>query len=483
MNSIKKMLDFIAINTLRIVFGIVLVVATVIKAMYSFDDSPYFTTTSKLDIVMFLFIFACFVALYKNREWIQRKLDYRICFVLFLVIELLYIFLVPLKPFSDMSAVCQGALNFSRLDWTAMLNDQYWNMFPANIELSIFWGILLIPLPKTMFSLKVLNVLMIYVIVFLTRKIAEEYRVKYYNIVYLLTLFFVPLLLYANHVYYDIPFLLLCTLALYVDKKYENIILTCIILGVAGFFRKNAYIFLIGICMVYILKKWETKKVKEIVIKMFIGISFFLIVSKGPSKVVDAVFAVDDFQSYPFWNQIYIGLNEAEFGFMDNDFSYERDFKDVIERIEAYGGNRVAKILFKKTFWLWSQGTFQAQRYAFGGDAICWEDKFEYETILTKYLMCDDQVLRSICNSFMRAEYLLVFSLLVLSLFMDRNVNEFRLLNYIMIGFFLVLLIFELKSRYIFPLLPIMLLLGGNSVGVIEMYIDVFSSKQAKKSL
>lgn len=470
MNFIKKIMDCIARNTLKSVFAVILIVALFIKAMYSFDDSPYFICSDIYDMSALVLVSGVFYLLYRKRDWIQECLNYKLCFICFMTAAVVYVCLVPLSPFSDMGGIYRGAISFSKLQWEEMLKDAYWSEFPGNLKLSIFWGILILPFPKTLITLKLLNICMIYGVIYYTRKLANVCGIKYYNLVYLFLLLFLPLFLYANHVYFDTPLILLCTIAMYVYKKFDHIIFTGILLGFAGFLRKNALIFLIAICIVYVFEKWNIIKSKK-GIKMFgkllAGIVLFAFLYKVPGMAVNYIFIQENFKSYPAWNQIYIGLNEEEFGFMDHDFSYDRSAKDVLQRMQEYGLFRLFKIIMKKTFWLWSQGTYQAQRYAFGPDVITGAEKFEYETVLTDYLLTDSQFLRRFVNLFMRTEYLVIFGLMVLSMFKTRRYEQFRVFYYMIAATFLIMLVYELKSRYILHLLPFMMIMAGDGTEMI----------------
>ena len=167
-----------------------------------------------------------------------------------------------------------------------------------------------------------------------------------------------------------------------------------------------------------------------------------------------------DIPSYPIWNQIYIGINEKEFGFMDNDLSYDRDLKDIKERVCDYGTVKLLKIICKKTFWLWTQGTYQAERYAFGNDTNNALDKFEYETFLTQYLLNSNQHSRIIINAIMRAQYFVIFIAMTITIIIKRDITQERELYYIIVATLLVMIIWELKSRYILICFPMMAILA-----------------------
>lgn len=476
MKFVRQLMDSIAKNVLRCVFTVIFVVALIAKAMYSFDDSPYFKYTDIYDCLSWLLVAGAGIAIYRKREWLQNHMNYKMCFVLFMIAAVAYVCLVPLTPFSDMGGIYRGAIRFSKFQWQQMLEDPYWNMFPGNLRLSVFWGALLIPLPKTLLTLKLLNILMIYGTIHFTGKLAEIYRVKYYNLVYMAGLLFLPVFLYSNHVYFDMPFILLCTLALYLNKKKDNIILTLLVLGCASFLRKTALVFLAAVCIVYVFEQWENIKNKygvKVIGRLLLGIALFMVLYKIPGELINRTFIEGNFKTYPGWNQIYIGLNEEEFGFMDGDFSYDRTGQDVLDRMEEYGPVRLTKILAKKTFWLWSQGTYQAQRYAFGSDTLNGPDKFEYETFLTEHLLHDGQMLRKFLNSFMRIEYLLLFALMIVSLWKTKRKEDFRIFYYLFMATFLILLLWELKSRYILQLMPLMLLMAGDGVEIVEKRIQL----------
>lgn len=465
----------ISVNILKIFFPIIFIVALFVKAMYSFDDSPYFTSPTLYDLAMAIVATILFLLIVRYRDFIQQRINYKLCFAIFMLFAVLYIMLVPLKPFSDMSAVSNGAIRFSRFEFGQMLSDDYWNIFPRNILLAVFWGIVLIPLPKSIVTIKLINALLIYIISALSRSIAREYGVKYYNLVYLLALTFSPLFLYMNHIYFDLPVIFICMLSLYLYAKKKNLVLIFAILGIGKYIRTSVSIFMLAILIVYIFDSSARKEsVKRYAARAAVALLVFMVLGFGlPKLVLRACYGSSDIRSYSGWNQIYIGLNESEFGFMDNDFSYDRSFDDVVNRIETYGPVKMAKIISKKTFWLWSQGTYQAERYAFGSDVTDYSEKFEYQTFLTGHLLNSGQPLRKLINAFMRAQYMILFLLMIISLWREDNADTYRLFYYIIIATFLIMLIYELKSRYILQLFPLMLIFAVRSIDEYDFLIKI----------
>lgn len=78
--------------------------------------------------------------------------------------------------------------------------------------------------------------------------------------------------------------------------------------------------------------------------------------------------------------------------------------------------------------------------------------------------MSNDQITRKLINSFMRAQYLILFLGMVInilfSMYKKIDIESERELYYIIIGTFLIMLIWELKSRYIIMCIPQMVIMA-----------------------
>lgn len=472
MNRISCLMDFIAKNILKIVMGAVFFIGLVIKPMYNFDDSPYFELITSYDVICGLGILGISYAIYKLRNLIQEKMRYIYGFVVFMAIALLFIYFVPLTPFSDMKYIYESALQFSKFDWKELMQGEYWQMFSSNLYLGAFWGILLLPFPKTLVTMKVLNALFAYGIIFFTAKVAESYHCKYNKVIYVYLLQFIPLILYINHIYCEMPFIFLCILAVYVYISKDKIILAGVILGVARYLRSNATIFLLAMCFDIVfkmIKNGSCRLARKNIVRVALMLILFNVIFSSGLRIIKDNFIGYDVKSYPKWNQFYIGINEEEFGFMNGDFSYDRSFDDVLQRIEDYGAVRMTKIFAKKIHWTWMQGTYQAQRYGFGVDVDNALEKFEYETFLTKYLCKDTQKVRKIINASMRAQYMLLFAGMLIVFWKKKDIDDFRVLYYIIIATMLILIIYEMKSRFILHCLPLMAVLACKGIEYFEI--------------
>ena len=473
MKTFNTLTEQIAKKFLVLLFTVVFCVGLFIKPMYNFDDSPYFESTKLMDIIMLMGVSVIFGIVFYFRETIQKYLKTIHILVLFVIIALLYIYLVPLKPFSDMLHIYETAKDFATFHWDNIGKNEYWTEFPSNIRVGIFWGILLIPFPKTLWTMKILNAVFIFAICYLTGKICKELGMKYYNIVFLGMVCYIPLILYINHAYYDMPLVFLCIAALYIYIKKQSLLISAVLLCIATYLRSTGLIFLIAIGIDYIIKKYQKNiENKQVIKSIIVVILTFLVVytiGKTTGSFAKNTFISEQYPSYSVWNFYYIGMNESEFGFMDNDFDLNRKPEDLINRLEDYGAYRIAKIYAKKIEWTWMQGTYQAQRYGLGPDVQETQEKFEYDTVLTGHLLNDDQLLRRALNAFMRAQYIIFFFLMLITLWKQKNIDDLRIIYYILFGTVFILIFWEMKSRYIIHCLPLIAILACKGMEYLEV--------------
>ena len=472
MQRIKKWTEELTRNSLKIVFSIVFLIGLWIKPVYKFDDSPCFEKINLVDIMMFGLIILIFAALFYLRDIIQDKIRLRHIFLLFWGIALLYIYLVPLKPFSDMQQIYETAKNFASFQWEQIGKGEYWMEFPGNIRVGIFWGILLIPFPKTLLTMKLLNAVFVWFICYLTAMTCKELGMQYYKLILIGQVCYLPLLLYINHTYYDMPLVFLGILAIYVYMKNHEIVKPAVILCVASYLRSTGLIFLIAIGLDYIYRNYKCDKEKKKNIQNILKVVGIIVlvywIGKGTGGLVKDYFVPKEYSSYPMWNFYYIGMNEEEFGFMDNDFDKNRAPEDIMDRVQEYGAERLIKIYLKKIEWTWMQGTYQAQRYGLGPDVEHVEEKFEYETLLSVHLLNDGQKLRQAINSFMRAQYMLFFFLMLLAMWGKKDITEYRTIYFILFGTMMILIFWEMKSRYIVHCLPLISILACQGIEYFE---------------
>ena len=222
MKSFIKVFDNLSKAIILTVFISVFLVGISIKPMYDFEDFPYFTLLKWYDYLNLLIIIVITSIIIIHKDKIQKILNYYVIAFVFITISFLFIYFVPLVPFSDMSHIYKFAIDFSNFNWGEITNSEYWSRFGGNIYLGVFWGVILLPFPKTLIMMKIINTIFLLFINVLTSKICKEYGMKYDKIIFIFLTFFIPTILYINHIYYDLPFLFFVTLGIYIYKKYKK---------------------------------------------------------------------------------------------------------------------------------------------------------------------------------------------------------------------------------------------------------------------
>lgn len=471
-----KMVEFLDkfVKRFWIIFCIIVfAVALVIKARYSFFDFPYFGKNTIFDLACLTVCVLFYMILYKYRMLIENKISYWIVWLGFGILGILFVVLVPIKPFSDMQHVVNGAILFARRDINGILNSEYLQNITKNMKVSGFYAIFIMLLPKTHMSLKLVNVLFYLLIAHFMSLIAINLNFKYSKTVYIIVASFMPFFLYCNHVYYDLPVLLMCTIGTYFytkGKDKKNMVLCGVCLGIGATLRILAYLFVLAIIVDYIFhfkKEILNKHCHKLIILLC-----FVLISVGIPKICDigvnAFFRVEGAQDESIWDLFWMGINEEEFGFKHNEIvdGKKKTFSDFYELLVSRDAKQNCQLFGRKIFWEWTQGTYQAQRYAFGEEILgksCEEQliKFQYITPVTQFLLNDGQMLRRIINSFCRAQYLALFLFMIIGMFnlKDEDMDRYRMFIYLMFGSFLVLFFYELKSRYVLHcLIPMVML-------------------------
>ena len=257
MKKIIHILDNIVINFWIVFCVAIFGISIIVKAMYHIWDRPYFTQNTGLDIVLFVMVSIVYILIFMKKDKIESNIKYWMLWIIFGTIGLLYIFLVPLKPFSDMQRVADGALFFAKFDIAGIKQSTYLQMITKNMKVSMFYGFLSIPLPKSAFSFKMINIILYLLIAQFMSLIAKNLGFKYNKMIFIIVATYMPLILYCNHIYFDLPTLFFCTIAVYFytkEKNTINMLLTALFLGFGSSLRVLAYLFVVAVCIDYIFK-------------------------------------------------------------------------------------------------------------------------------------------------------------------------------------------------------------------------------------
>ena len=273
---------------------------------------------------------------------------------------------------------------------------------------------------------------------------------------------FFSIFLYINHIYTDTIFTLLSLLSIYiyvVNKKY--LLLSILILAISYFIRPVSAIYLIAILIIELFDTSSIyrKKLFRITSSILLFIAIYGLFQYGIDKQLK-----HKELRIPAASYLYMGFNQEEFGFQDNRHSTTLTLSDVKERISSYSFVDVLNIITKKAYWTWTEGTFQAERYAFGNAVENETEKFQYSTFITKYIKNPTQKAYKYLESFMRAQYYYLLLFALIGAFIVRKKRNFDIIFLLFVGFFIFYLFWEIKSRYLISLYPFYFIFSFNCI-------------------
>lgn len=450
----KKILS-IASYIILLLMSLILFTGLFIKPIYICAlDKPDFISNKWHDYAMMLIYAIILFILFRKRK-IFNKIPFQITVILYFLLGLFYIYEFPLMAFSDMGQIYEAALQVAHGDFLSFQSNPYFATYPNNVVLALLYGGILWIFPETVVTLKVVNIILLISIIVIAEQMVQIYFPNQYrNLFYIFAFSFLPAFLYINHVYSDIPFTFLTVLAMYLYlKNNKNLPISCIIMGITYQLRPQSifYIFAMFFHSIFFTAK-EKRKTNISIIACITGLLVIVIFSAGIKKIITS-----NDQNLPVWSYVYMAFNKEEFGFQDGSHSPERTLQDVENRISELGVQGTFEIIVKKCFWMWDEGTFQAARYAFGAETNDVLSKFEYETPIEKYILTSTQKARKLLDEFMRGQYIILL-LVTLLMFTKKYYERFSLFVMLFAANFLFYIFWEIKSRYIFPLYPIILI-------------------------
>ncbi len=444
-----------------VLFTTIIVLDLFVHPEYSFDDSPYFEYRGLLFglalVLGAVIVFASIMKLGKLLSW-----NPILPILFYIIASLAFLWAVPMVPVSDQAAVFFLASNKLVDPFNYM--STYSNTIPTIMYLlalvSVFGNSLWVP--------KIANVVWGLMTLILTAKVygllapagipcrdkarlffsEAECKLLWIGAVFL------PAFFYNNHVYNEVPSVALGMLLLYLVVRNDDRIWIRIITVIVSFLqmslRQTGIILIIAVAMYVFF--YQKKRIYAIVYLACSMMGYFLISKCCGLLLVDA-----ETQGFPIWSWVKMGINEAEIGFQDNTHSYDVTFQDVVDRYQEYGLYKVLTILGRKTFWIWGEGTYQSGRYGYG----VLNNEYLYETFVTARISeSPERILRVTTNFVLRAQYLFYMLFALLGTLRAQKKHEFSVLFYIFCGFLVFYLVWEIKSRYLYGLYPMFMILA-----------------------
>ena len=430
---------------------------------------------------------------------------------LMLIVLLIVGALLKIYPSSDLMAVDEFATSFAKTgsfqtvrDLISSGENDYMARYPNNFAIMSILSVLYrvaylvfgyIPryLPTAM------NVCAIAVSLFFTVLIAKQIwgRRRAVYVMILLSLF-APFYAYTPFYYTDslsMPFgmlgIYLYILALNTDKdhrvrKYVLLVITGAVIFI-GFKVKGSLIILIAAAVVYSLLKHKLKEFACVSLALVVGFGSFAMMYKVGYKAVGLVTEEQAEQlEYPYTHWVMMGL-KGRGGYNDRDSQFTssidgkankqaENLRMIGLRLKTYLENhRLTEHFIVKASWMWSDGTYFVPGHiksyvnrSFLHDFVLRDGKYHY-------------LFFGYCNAY---QLVLLFMMLLSLLkgIIRPKIDYTVLLKGIVFAIFVFLLIWEGRSRYLFNLTPVFILVATDGISFTVELTDKLIGKIKKKN-
>jgi 4-amino-4-deoxy-L-arabinose transferase-like glycosyltransferase len=296
----------------------------------------------------------------------------------------------------------------------------------------------------------------------------------------------------SNFIYNDIIATAFLTSAIYFfirfvkEKSIKYSIIASMLLSIGNYFRGVGVIVLIA-AVLYILLNLKNIGIKKTITSFAIIASLFSVPGWTQNAVLQETNIVNESvndNSAPVYMWLNMGINMHRFGFWDNSQSYniyQRQAKynkekstelfkqEIKNKLSKATFSDIANMYYKKIIWTWTEGTYQIDRYGIGNGVSSNQNQrragitgsYSYTTFATD-LFEGASKYRSgllwilyVMNFLM---YCFIFIRLIIGIKVKRFEEVFLVL--IILGFIGFYILWEIKSRYIYPVYPMLIILS-----------------------
>lgn len=474
-----------------------------IRAQYNYSlygDNPILEK-QKLGIFILLIVLIILlsIALYRlclKLNKYSKKIVIPVTLLFSFVIQIVIIFAFTVLPTADSQTVLSLALDMLyRKDYSSFHSGGYLYMFPFNFSIVLYLKTLLFLFPDNYLVIKVFNILFSLVTTLMIYLIYKEINYKSKENDYGVLIFaatYIPSLFMSNFIYNDIIATAALTAAIYFiikfvkEKSIKYVIISSILLSIGNYFRSIGVLVLIA-AIIYILLTIKEIGIKKVIISFCIMLSLFNIPGWTQNALLQGNNIVNESvnkNSAPIYMWLHMGINMDRFGFWDNMQSYniyqrqgnynkEKStelFKQAIKnKLSSATSGDLVKMYYKKIIWTWTEGTYQVDRYGVGDEGSVNRGQrmgrimsgYSYTTVATD-LFKGDSKYRSgllwilyVMNFLM---YCFIFIRLISGI-KHKRFEEVFLIS-VILGFIGFYILWEIKSRYIYPVYPLLIVLS-----------------------
>lgn len=508
--TVKRALNHVTRNILFILIGLQFVLFSFLSLILRAWMKLHAGVSVSLDITYSLIVIALLALLAwtfykiidaapKAKKRFAALLPYLISFAL----QAAIIFLIPSNEVrGDALKVRNAAMQVAQGNFQAFEPAKYLSEYPNNIGITLFYALFFLVLPKSCFVLRVINLAFNLLTMFYTVKLYHlvfPERPGYASAFRYFMLLFLPAAFLVTYTYGDIPSVFFSTAAIYYairyvkTKNFKNCLLTAGMIFVAYFLKQIALLAAVSIFLYWIYMFFFRYKALRIgTLSVIAVLAVFLAFQV---TAVDFVFrqlgcwntpvytnsqpvtrwlhiGIPDNRQYGYWD---LGQTTHQYHLVNGDRSkLDRILTDEIrDSLTKTPPQRLVSGYMVKDYWLWSEGTFESIKYGL------------HEVPKGNYIY-DNGSLKTFLDllyTYVKAHYILILFLSGLCFLLKKTGlgDEKNLFGFMIACFFGFYLLWEMKSRYLLPLYPVLLLTSfGMMTNVYERIRDRIVKKRAR---
>ncbi|MEK3674081.1 glycosyltransferase family 39 protein [Paenibacillus sp. FSL R10-2771] len=475
-----------------------------IRAKYNYAIYGDTTVLEKQNLLLFILLIAAVLGLsyvlyrlcLKLNKY-SRQMVIPAVLLLSAAIQLVIIFLFTRMPTDDSQTVLSLAWDMLyNKDYSSFQQGGYLYMFPFNFSIVLYLKTLLFLFPDNYLVIKSFNILFSLVTTLMIYLLYKELNAKSRSNDYGVLVFaatYIPSLFMSNFIYNDVIATALLTSALYFAvtfirrRSMRDIVFAAILLALGNYFRSTGMIFLIAvlICLLFNLRHLGLKKA---IASIGITLLIFNIPGWTQNAALQATGIVDESPSSnaaPVYMWLNMGINLETLGFWDNRESYNIYQQDAgynkaesVELFKASISNKLSEatlgelagMYYKKLVWIWTEGTYQFERYGIGNDGTSIGgggrngfvmDRYIYSTSASELLKGDSNY-RSGLQWVVYMQNLLMYGFILFRLISSIRAKRYAETSLVLVilGFIGFYLLWEIKARYIYPVYPLLIVLS-----------------------
>ncbi len=481
---------------------------------YRYGDNPILHRqklwTFILISVLLLIISIVLYYVFSHLNKLSGKLVIPIILMVSFVVQYWIVVCFPVLPTADSKKLLLIASEIlDKADYSSFQKGGYLFKFPHNFSMVLYFNALLSTFHGKYFVIKIFNILFTLATTLLTYLIYKEFSVnkkqftredaqnphrgensnEYGVLIFAAT--FIPALFMCNYMYNDVIATTFFTGMLYFmirfikDRRMMKLVIASLLLSIGNYLRNIGTIFLIA-AIIYLLLNSKKLGIKKITASTLILLFLFVIPGWTQNAALQASHKVEASiyqNSAPVYLWLNMGIDTKRLGFFDHKKSYkiyeknakydkERSkelFKEEIRRkFREASFEDMVGMYYKKIIWTWTEGTYQIDRYGLGVNPDSVKAKnvsimggYDYQTSATELFNRNNHYRGMLLWGLYGINFLIYCFIAVRLCYCIRYKRfEEVLLILVLLGFIGFYILWEIKSRYIYPVYPILIILS-----------------------